>query len=421
MIFYVVMVMLINLIQKNMFGSFFYKVLENRHFWRYASFSEIAELYVSRTIRVIAMNIVAGFTSVYLYEAGYDLSFIIGFWLCYYLLKIPLSSIAGRIVAYFGPKHGIFFSNLFYVPSMLALGFMPNLGLISIVLWGVFMAISTSLYHIGYMVDFSKIKSVEHAGKELAFMNILEKVAVGVSPVIGGLLAMYFGLQVVIWAAAILFAFSALPLMKTIEPTRVNQSISMDGFPWRTTIRSILAHTGIGFDYVTTGVVWNLFIVIVVFPGVEWDVYVRLGILSSVTILAAILASYAYGKLIDKSRGGDLLRYSVIANAVVHASRPFAISPAAIVGTNITNEAATMGYTMAFTRGVFDTADLSGHRIAYLCINDIVSNFGAALACLILIICIYAFGDVDGLRMFFAFAAIFVLTIGLADFKLYRR
>ena len=404
-----------------MIKSFFYKLLERRHFWRFASFNEIAELYASRTIRIIAMNIVSGFTSVYLYEAGYSLSFIMVFWLLFYLLKLPLSLFAGYFVARFGPKHGILVSNLLYVPSMVALGFMPEVGMVSIVLWGVFMAISASIYHICYMVDFSKVKNVEHAGKEIAFMNILEKIAIGISPIVGGLIALWFGLQVVIWVAALLFALAALPLLRSIEPVKTRQKIKFSGFPWRLTIRSIIAQTGVGFDFVTTGVVWSLFIVIVIFPGAGWDIYVTLGVLSSVTILAAITASYTYGKLIDRSQGGNLLTTSVLANGLVHAFRPFVGSPAIIVGTNIANEVATMGYTMAFMRGVFDTADLSGHRILYLCISDIVAAFGSAIACFVLLLCSMSLGDIEGLKIFFFFSAGFVLLIGMAHFRLYRK
>ncbi len=404
-----------------MIKSFLYKVIERRHFWRYASFNEIAELYASRTIRVIAMNIVSGFTSVYLYEAGFSLQFIMWFWLYFYLLKIPCTFISGYFVARFGPKHGILVSNLLYVPSMAALGLMPQFGIISIIAWGIFMAMSASMYHISYMIDFSKVKNIEHAGKEIAFMNILEKIAIGISPIVGGVIAYWFGLQIVIWVAALLFAVSALPLIKLIEPVRTHQTIEYSGYPWRETLPSISAQTGVGFDYVTTGIVWSLFIVIVVFPGVGWDVYIRLGVLSSVTILAAVAASYTYGKLIDKSKGGSLLNLSVLANAVVHAFRPFVSTAPSIVGINIANEVATMGYNMAFMRGVFDTADLSGHRILYLCLSDIVANVGAAIACIVLLACTIMLGDIEGLRVFFFFAAGFVLLIGTAHFRIYRK
>jgi MFS family permease len=397
------------------------RVLERRHFWRYASFSEIAELYTARTLRVIAISLASGFASVYLYQEGYSLTLIMTFWGAYYFLKVLLSLMTAHFAAHFGSKHGILVSNILYIPAMVILGFVPVLGFAGMVAWGIMLAISTSLYNICYSIDFSKVKNGEHAGKELAFMNILEKVSLGITPIIGGLVALWFGPSVVMWVSAFFFMIAAFPLLRTVEQVHSRQKISYKDFPWRMALRSMFAQVGIGFDVVTTGNVWSLFIAIVILPGAGNEVYVTLGILSSVTIVAAIVASYAYGKLIDRSKGGALLKMSVIANSLVHVSRAFASTPVMVVGTNITNEVATMGYNMAFTRGTLDTADLSGHRIVYLSAIDSFSNFGASIACITLIACISVLGNSNGLRIFFFFAAAFVLLISTANFRLYRK
>lgn len=404
-----------------MLQALIYRVLERRHFWRYASFSEIAELYTARTLRVIAISLASGFASVYLYQEGYSLAFITCFWGIYYLLKVPFAFLTAHFAAHFGSKHGILVSNILYIPAMIALGFVPNIGFTGVIIWGVLLMISTSLYGLCYAIDFSKIKNNEHAGKELAFMNILEKVALGITPIIGGLVALWFGPPVVMWVSAFFFILAAFPLLGSAEQVHPRQKIDYRDFPWRMAFRSLFAQTGIGFDVVTTGNAWSLFIAIVILPGAGNEVYVTLGTLSSVTIVAAVIASYAYGKLIDRSKGGMLLKMSVVANSLVHVSRAFAVSPAMVVGTNITNEIATMGYSMAFTRGMFDMADLSGHRIVYLSAIDAVANFGAMLACVVLLSCITVLGDSTGLRIFFFFAAAFVLLISTANFRLYRK
>jgi len=404
-----------------MIRDFLYRIIERRHFWRYATFSEIAELYASRTVRVIALNIVSGFTTVFMYESGYSIPFIAAFWVYFYLAKIPLTFLAGMLISRFGPKHGILVSNLLYVPALTALGMLSTYGLTSIIIWGVFVALSSTIYKNSYMVDFSKVKNVEHAGKEIAFMNILEKVSIGVSPIIGGVIALKFGLPMVMWLAAILFVLSAIPLFRSMEPVETHQKMHFKGFPIKSNLSNLIAQTGVGFDIVTTGTVWHLFIVVAVFPGHGWDIYVKLGILSSVTIVTALLASYAYGKLIDNSRGGGLLKISVIANAAVHIGRAFSNNVFSIVNTNVANEVATTGYNMAFMRGVFDAADLSGHRILYLCISDALANLGAAIACLFLLVFVSNWGAVEGMRLFFMVAAAFVLLIGTAKFNLYRK
>ncbi|MEP7204959.1 MAG: MFS transporter [Candidatus Saccharibacteria bacterium] len=404
-----------------MMQNFIYRVLERRHFWRYASFSEVAELYTARTLRVIAIYMAAGFASVYLYQQGYSLAFIMMAWALYYSLKIPLSFFSAFFAAKFGPKHGILASNIFYIPAMIALGFVPEIGFFGVVIWGVFMAISASLYQICFSIDFSKVKNLEHAGKEIGFMNILEKIAVGISPIFGGLIALWFGAPVVMWVAAVFCVFAAVPLLRTAEQTHTHQKIKFRGFPWRMAIRSLVSEIGIGFDVVATATVWGLFLAVNIFPGAGNDLYVKLGALSSVMILAAIATSYTYGKIIDRKQGGTLLKVSVVMNALVHISRSFVTTPAAVVGTNVTNEVATTGITMAYTRGLFDTADLSGHRIVYLSVIDVFANLGAILACAVALICITLFGDGEGMRVFYLLTGGFVLLSGTAKFPLYRK
>lgn len=404
-----------------MIQSIIHKILRQRHFWRYATFSEIAELYASRTIRVIALNIVSGFTSVYLYSEGYSLVFIMLFWTIFHFLKAPVLALSALIIARYGPKHGMLYSNLLYVPAMMSLGLLNQIGLWAIIIWSIFLAFSTSLYQIGYSVDFSKVKNVQHAGKEIAFMNILEKIAVGVSPIVGGLIALWFGLNTVMWVAAVLFLVAAIPLFKTAEPTEIRQKVNLVGFPWKANMRSLIAHLGKGYDILATGVVWSLFLVIVVFPGYGWEIYVKLGLLSSVTIITALIASYSYGKIIDKEKGGELLTISTAFNSLVHIMRIFVNSTTGVIATNITNEIATTGYGMSFMRGVFDAADLSGHRILYLCLADIMQNLGAAIATITLLITTSMLDIKSGFIAFYIVTSIFVLLIGTAKFKIYDK
>ena len=252
-------------------------------------------------------------------------------------------------------------------------------------------------------------------------MNILEKVSIGVSPIVGGLIALFFGAQAVMMIGAVIFAFSAMPLLRTVEQTRIHQRIHFRDLSFRVFYRSFISQLGVGVDVVATGTVWSLFIAVVVFPNLSNEIYVSLGALSSVTILAAICVSYAYGKLIDRNRGGDLLKISVVINALVHASRPFANGIASIVGTNVTNEIATTGITMSYMRGTFDTADLSGHRIAYLSVMQIFASFGAIIGCSVLLLTLSMFGDGQGLKAFFFIASVCVLITGTAHFHLYKK
>lgn len=371
---------------------------------------------------MMAVNLSAVLISVFLYQNGYSVLFIAGYWACYYALKALLCLPAARYVAYFGPKHATILSNFLYVPAMAIFAFVPQWGIAAMVFTAILQAMSTVSYDLSYLIHFSKVKSVSHAGREIAYMNMFEKIATGLSPLIGGLLAYAAGPQATLWAASLLFIAASIPLFFSPEPTKLRRKLLIRGFPWRTTWRSMVAETGRGFDVVATGVIWSLLVAIAVLGVTGDDVYAKLGMLLTTTLLVALAASFMFGKLIDNRRGGELLRYSVFAKSLTHIIRPFVGTMGGVAGMNAAHEVATTGYAMAFTRGLFDTADLSGHRIMYLGFVSVMSNVGALAACLVLAALVMLTGDgVTGMQAFFFVAAGAVLIIATPNFHLYRK
>jgi len=393
-----------------------------RHFWRHASFSEIAELYASRVLRMLAMHIAASFMSIYLYQQGYPVWMIAAFWAVFYFFKAIIAVPMATIAAWFGPKHGILISNLLFIPSMIAFALAPDYGSWLLILVVIFQGASGALYSISYGIDFSKVKSVEHAGKEIAFMNMVEKVTTGLSPLIGGIIAYLVGPQVVLIIAAFLFTLAALPLLRTAEQVPPRQKLDFKGFPWHLVRPNVIPQMAYGVDVFTSGTVWSLFTAIFIIGiAANNEVYAANGALLSVVIFAALGSSYAYGKLIDRNRGRELLKYAAIANAMTHFLRPVTGSPLAVAGLNVANEAATTGYSMSYTRGIFDNADLSGRRTTYLGIVEILSNLGATIAAAGLIVLTMFMSEQKALESFFYIAAFVVLLIATAKFPLYRK
>lgn len=404
-----------------MIQKLIHRLLLRRHFWRYASFSEVAEIYASRTMRIFALRMVTVFTSIYLLQQGFPGYFIAFFFAGFYGYKALFALPSAYIIARIGPKHATLMSNILAATGMAILPFVPEYGVWAVGLWGLFQASSTCLYDFAYLVDFSKVKNIEHAGKEIAFMNILEQTATGISPLIGGILAFVAGPQVVMIVAAALFLLAALPLFRTAEPVQVHQQLQFRGFPWRATWRSFVAESGVGFDVFTTGTAWTLFLGIIIFSTDSNDIYAKVGALASVSIIAVLFASYSFGKLIDRRKGRELLRIGTTINSMTHFARAFVSTPVSVVLTNVTNDMATTGYAMAFTRGMFDTADSSGRRIVYLYFVETVLNLGAALAAVILGLLLITTSADSGLRLFFVIAATYTLIIATPRFALYRK
>lgn len=406
-----------------MINSLIHRFLKRRHFWRHATFGEVAELYASRLLRMFALRLVSTFTSVYLYLEGFPLVFIALYWAAFYLLKVVFSWPSARIVAQFGPKHATLYSNIMAAVAMIFFPFVtdPVFGVAALATWCIVQAFSGAMNDLAYLVDFSKVKSADHAGKEIGYMNIIEKIAAGSSPIVGGFLALAFGPEFVMVLAAGFFLLSAGPLFLTAEPVKLQNGLSFKRFPWRMTARSFLAYGSVGFDVLATGVAWSLFLVVVVFTAGNDTVYAQVGIVTSITLIVALLASYSYGRLIDHRRGRELLRFGAWLNSSLHVLRPFVTTPVGVVMTNAINEIATAGYLMPFNRGMFDLADRTGKRIEYVFILEMVVNFGAGLGALTLAALFYFVDEPMSFQVLFLVTAVVTLLIMTPKFPLYRR
>ncbi|MBC7512275.1 hypothetical protein H7142_01265 [Candidatus Saccharibacteria bacterium] len=374
-------------------------------------------------MRLFALRLVSSFTSVYLFQEGFSILFIVLFWASFYGLKVVFSWPGALLIARFGPKHATLVSNIVSAVAMVSLPFVtdPVFGIFALGTWVVLQAYSGAMNDLAYLIDFSKVKDALHAGKELGYMNIVEKVAAGSSPIIGGFIAYIFGAETIMILAAVFFLLSALPLLLTVEPIKLQRGLRFQNYPWRLTARSFVAQASFGFDTFATGIVWSLFLVLVVFVSGTDRVYAEIGVVTSVTVIIALLASYSFGKLIDGRRGGDLLKYSIRLNSALHIARIFVTTPVGVVMANAVNEAATAGYTMPFMRGMFDLADKSGKRIEYLFIMEMAGNFGAMIAALMLAGLLLIVTNIAAIQLFFIITSVAVLFVAFAKYPLYRR
>lgn len=398
-----------------------HRLLLRRHFWRHVTLSEVAELYAARLLRMTAASLISVMSAVYMYKNGYSVTFIVGIYAIYFMFKVLFAYPVARIIARFGPKHSMFFANILMIPSLLFFLELPNHGVWALVGHLIFYGLSIGLYDMAHLVSFSKIKSVKHAGREMGFMNIVDKLAKGMSPFLGGLAAWLLGPEVTIWVASGLFLASAIPLFRSAEPVRTRQKIDFRGFPWRQAWRSFMAEIAVGADNAGTGILWQLFLVAIVLAGAGDEAYAKIGALASVTLLVGLIIPRVYGRIVDRHRGRELLRYGVIGNSMVHMMRPLVATPVAAGMTNVVHEAASTAYAMSFMRGMFDLADRSGHRIAYLLMMEGMLNLGSSVMFAIATVLLLVFGDTIGLSLTFFVLGLMTLLIGTARFPLYRR
>ena len=396
--------------------------ISSRHFWRTASFSEMGQLHIARLVRTIAINLGAGLIAVYMYKIGYSLVFISLFWVAYFMLKVVIMLPLAQLIASIGPRKSIIISNFLYVPSMIAFMFVEQYGVPMLVITVIFQTSSAALYDMGYLVGLSRLsRDSSKGGRAVAMMKIAETVAKGLSPLIGGILAMMFDPRASIVVSLLFFVLASIPLIKMVDSMKTGFRLAPRGFNWKQATQSLLVQIPIGFDYYASTTAWSLFLVVLIFASGGNEVYAKLGALTSLILVVSLVSAYAYGKLIDKKAGGQLLVWTAIGSVVSNLFRVFVRTPIAAIGTNAAHEMMATGYSMAYTRGMMDTANQTGYRVFYVAMTQLTVNLGAGLAALVLAVIIALLGDSIGFSVFYAITSVVVIGIAFVRFSVYKK
>ena len=391
-----------------------------RHFWRTASFSEIGQLHAARLMRTIAINLGAAFISVYMVQIGYSLMFISLFWASYYLFKVIIMIPLAQLIAMIGSRKAIFISNLLYAPSMISFILLPSYGLSMLVVTVLFQATSAALYDMGYLVGLSRLSRDRKPGREVAMMKIAEMIAKGLTPLIGGLLAMFFDPRAMMIISVGFFILASAPLVRMVDSMTTGFRLAPKGFPWKKTAQSLLVQMPIGFDSYASTTAWSLFLVTLIFNASGNQVYAELGALTSFILVVSLVSAYAYGKLIDKKAGGQLLIWTAIGNVIANIFRAFVRTPVAAVGTNAAHEVMLTGYSMASLRGMIDVANTTGYRVFYIAMVQLTVDLGAMIGALLLALIIGFVGVGIGFSAFYIVTAVVVSGIAFVRFSVYK-
>lgn len=313
------------------------------------------------------------FVPLYLLTNGYSFTEILIFYAIFYGARIPFDIITGLLVARFGPKHVMRVSFLMQIVFSLMLINLESIPW-AIVVLGIFAAVESSLYFVSYHVDFSKIKHKEHGGKELSFLTVMERVGGVAGPFIGGAVATIFAPVVTFWVAAGAMLIATIILMLSPEPVQTRQKLNFSGMltkiSWRNRI-AFGAHSG---EYTISMILWPIYLSVIVFTV---EGYLKLGIVSSVSVLAAILVTVPLGRILDKQNGKGMIVFGSIANSAISLVRLLASNLPTSIAVSAVHEPNMLVYRMPIIKGFYDeTDDYPGQRIVFIicqeAFNDVI-------------------------------------------------
>ena len=354
-----------------MFRKLFHRLLLPYHPWRRVTFTELSEMYLAVLLRTVSIGMVGIFVPVYLLKSGFMLPSILEFYVLFYAFGIFNDLLCGGLIARFGPKHVMRTSFLLQTAFSLMLVELPHLP-VPILLLSLVASLASTMYFLPYHVGFSKIKHPKHGGKELGFLQVMERVGGVVGPLIGGALATYVNPRATFLAAAGAMFIAAIILMLSPEPVQTHQKLNFRGLAIKKELSTYVSYVGFTVENSVSLYLWPVFLAAVVF---SYDAYLKIGTVSSVSVLAAVLVVIPLGRMLDKQKGKKMIQLGTAINALIHLVRPFISTLGGAVGLSALNEPITSVYRMAYLKGFYDSADdHPGYRIAYVTINEVVGD-----------------------------------------------
>jgi MFS family permease len=355
-----------------MFRKLFNRFIGRRHYWRDIGFDELSELYINMMFRSLATSLVAIFIPIYLYQNGYEVFQILYFYMIMAGTQVFANPLVAFFIAKFGPKHSILLSYVFQAAGYMGLVWLEQTPF-PVTFIALTIGLGMSFFFTAFHVDFSKVKHQEHGGKEVGWMYIMQKLGAALGPIVGGVIAYFFGSQYIFVAALVVLVAGIIPLLITSEPVKTNQKLDFSGLKVGIIKRDLISYGAFILENSVSIIVWPLFIGVVVFRD---NPYVQLGGVSSLSIIASFVAARGIGRLIDKRRGRRLLSAGAVSNALLHLFRPFATGFSSVLAINLVNEVVTVAYNMPMYKGVYDAADEHpGFRIVYISAMETIGAF----------------------------------------------
>ena len=308
---------------------------------------------------------------IYLYQNGYSVPAIFGYYALFYFFGMFFDVAVGYLVAYVGPKHVMRISFLLSTGFALLLTFITKIpyAIVPIAFLG---ALASTCYFLPYNIDFSKIKHKRHGGKEVSFLQVAEKTAAVLAPVIGGLLATIARPELTFFIAALAMLIASVVLMLSPEPVRTRQKITFSGLSPKKHLREYGAFAFFCAENAVSMLVWPLFLALAVFSG---EVYLKLGLVATISVLIAIFVAVPLGKMLDNKKGHAMITYGTTINSVIHLLRIGVSSLFGAALISLANEPDTLVYRIAFLKGYYDRADdYPGQRIAFIIMNEVSAD-----------------------------------------------
>ncbi|RJO62072.1 MFS transporter [candidate division WS5 bacterium] len=320
--------------------------------------AELNEMYASISLRQFGLSIIAIFIPIYLYTLDYPIRTILLYFIGVNLFQLVVDFIIGHLVSRVGPKHVMITS---YPLLAINLFMLVTLGLYGWPLW--LLALSTALslttFWIPYHDDFSKAKHRKSAGREVGKFFILIEITGALGPVLGGVIAQKYGVEMGLMTAILIIMVATLPLFLKKNEIAKKRSFSLKNFSFKENYKDMIAYGGLSLEGMVGLLVWPFFLYLYI------GNYVKVGSIVTISTIVVIALSIYMGKLIDKYEKDKVMKTGSVVTFFTALTRVGAISSGLAYAIGVVSTLSHITLFMPFYSEFYTHAD-DEPRIEYV-------------------------------------------------------
>ena len=331
---------------------------------------EMRKLYWSRFSLSLAAGLVSIFTPIFLLQNGTSFKELLYFYIVLSVANVIFAPPIFKLMTTIGTNINMFIAAvvqaLVYVLLSLYTGPGPLLWTIAIL-----SAVAHELYWPAFHANFSLSKDKKDSGKQVSFFAIVTGLAQAITPLVGGVVGYFFGINVLYIPAAILLVGGSLPLLthqnKVKEIHFSLRNISKNIFS--TDMVAIFGSSIIG---IVEEVMWPVVIFFIV------GNLALIGGLSTLMLVSSVFIAVYVGRRISDKGTKHFINLSAPLVGLVNVVRIFASGTPAISGANVMAGMINSVNGTAYRTAFYKNAGKS-NRLSYLFAAEIIWQCGWVL------------------------------------------
>ena len=362
----------------------------------------LRRLYTASFLHDLGLQMLSLFILFYLYEKGWSLPLVITYLLVFVLFGPAAKRAGAFLIGRVGVIKTMLLGNvlrILFMVALFSLGEPSVIGYGLLTLMAVLDAMSFRIYYTTWDFYFAGLElQKKKAGRQTAFAWALAAFSAVVAPLVGGLLAQFWGFKASMVVASVLLLFSTLPLIQserhksTFDSQRLRKALTFKMY-WQlfkaTHKGSLLSFAASNMVFNVFLPLWMLYLAIYIFAD---KAYAGLGALLAVSSLVALLISLLVGRLIDRGYYKPLLATSSFAECLLGGLRFFVVSIPLAIAHNFAHQQAWVHSIVTFQWYYGEKSDPVG-RLAFFQMCSYFQTLIHVLVMTAILVCLLIFSS----------------------------